>query len=137
MGLDQQHSRFLESLSVLISVPVSQRSFGPRVGYPRPANLTRQARRTTPQVGDAQEPQRHLLPLEERLPVAHAPARVPALVYRAPLLQGVAHRRHLGEGQRDLARKDAHKRRSRSPTERRDPRYPIGEDYQRWGRTRI
>src|SRR5215208_7101594 len=75
--------------------------------------------------------------LRKRLPVAHAPARVPALVYRAPLLQGVAHRRHLGEGQRDLARKDAHKRRSRSPTERRDPRYPIGEDYQRWGRTRI
>jgi transposase len=40
------------------------------------------------------------------------PTRVPALVYRASLLQDVAPRRYLGEDQRCAARKDARTRRS-------------------------
>jgi hypothetical protein len=90
MGLCQQHGRFLESPYVLISLPVSQRSFGPRMGDTRSSHPTRQARRSPAQVADAQSSKRHLLPLEKRMPVAHASTRVPALVYRASLLQDVA-----------------------------------------------
>jgi putative transposase len=42
MGLDQQHSRFLEFPYGLISLPVSQRSLGAGVRDPRPAHPARQ-----------------------------------------------------------------------------------------------
>src|SRR5215217_3345317 len=73
MGLDQQHGWFLELPYVLISLPVSQRSFGPRTGDLRPTYPARQARRASAQGAHARDPQRHLLPLEKRLPMAHAP----------------------------------------------------------------
>jgi transposase len=93
MGFCRQHSRFLESPYVLISLPLSQRSLRPGMGDTRPAHPTRQARRSPAQVADAQGSKRHLLPLEKRMPVvAHASTRVPALVYRASLLQDVAQR---------------------------------------------
>jgi hypothetical protein len=64
MGRDQQHSRFLESLYVLTSAPVSQRSLRPRMGNPRPAHPTRQARRAPTQVAGAGHPQCRLLPVD-------------------------------------------------------------------------
>ncbi len=106
MGLDQQHGWFMESFYVLVTLPVSQRSFGARRGDLRPAHPTRQARRSSQEVADAQDPQRYLLPLEKRLPVAHASARVPSVVNRASLLQTMVLGRHLGEDQRSVARKD-------------------------------
>ena len=92
MGLDQQLSRFVESLHVLIPPPLSQRSFGPRMGDTRPTHPSRQARWSSTQVAGEEDPKRRFLPLEERLPVAHASTRVPSLVYRASLLQNLAHR---------------------------------------------
>src|SRR5215208_3900325 len=112
MGLDQQYSRFVESLYVPIPTPLSQRSFGPRMGDTRSTHPTRQTWRTPAQVADEEDPKRRLLPLEERLPVAHASTRVPAVVHRTSLLQTMAHRRHLGEDQRHAAQKDTHKQRS-------------------------
>jgi hypothetical protein len=47
MGLDQQHRCFVEFPYVLISLPLSQRSFGPRMGDLRPAHPARQARRAS------------------------------------------------------------------------------------------
>jgi Transposase DDE domain len=49
----------------------------------------------TPQ--PSRDPERRLLRPENRLPMAHASARVPALEDGVPLLPGLAHRRHLGE----------------------------------------
>ena len=100
MGLDQQYRWFVESVYVLISLPISQRSFGSGMGDLRPAHPTRQARRAFAQVADAQDAKRYLLSLEKRLPVAHAATRVPSMVYGAPLFQDVALGRHLGEDQR-------------------------------------
>jgi hypothetical protein len=138
MGLDQQYRWFVESVYALSSLPVSQRSLGPRMGDLRPAHPTRQARRAFTQVADAQDAKRHLLSLEKRLPVAHASTRVPSMVYGAPLFQDrVALGRHLGEDQRAVARKDPPTCGPRSPTERRDPGYPVREDHQRWRRARI
>src|SRR3712207_9020928 len=47
-----------------------------------------------------------LLRTEDRLPVEDAAARVSALENRLPLLQEVAHRRHLEEHESGLAAKD-------------------------------
>ena len=59
--------------SPLLCAPTPQRSFGPRVGASRPAHPACQARRPSQEVADAQDAERRLLlPLEERLPVAHA-----------------------------------------------------------------
>src|ERR671916_3169299 len=44
----------------------------------------------------APDRERRLLRAQERLPVAHAPARIPALENGVPLLQGLEARRHLG-----------------------------------------
>src|SRR5688572_18430443 len=41
----------------------------------------------------------HLLSPKERLPVALAPPRLPSMAHRLPLLQKMAHRRHLGKDQ--------------------------------------
>ena len=49
MGLDQQHGWFLEFPYVHISLPVSQRSFRPRMGDLRPTYPARQARRASAQ----------------------------------------------------------------------------------------
>src|SRR5215212_3913583 len=97
----------------------------------RSPHPTRQAWRTSGQVADEENPKRHLLPLEERLPVAHASTRVPSMVHRTSLLQTMASGWHLGEDQRHAAQKDTHKRSSRFPTERWHPRHPICEDHQR------
>src|SRR5215208_8362147 len=59
------------------------------------------------------------------------------MVYGAPLLQDVAPGRHLGEDERGAARKDTHKRRALSPTERGDTGYPVREDHQRGWPARI
>src|SRR5215208_7792821 len=59
------------------------------------------------------------------------------MVYGAPLFQDVALGRYLGEDKRAFAPKDTRAWRSRSPTERRHPGHPIGEDYQRRWRARI
>ena len=107
---------FLEYLYVLTSMPLSQRSFGPRMGNTRSTHPTRQARRTPAQMADEEDPKCRLLPLEERLPVAHASPRVPSVVHRTSLLQTMASGRHLGEDQCAVARKDTHKRRSLSST---------------------
>src|SRR3712207_5120536 len=51
------------------------------------------------------DPRRHLLRLEERLPVAPTPpARLSPMAHRLPLLQEMAHGRHLGEDQSDPPR---------------------------------
>src|SRR5215213_9031520 len=130
-GLDQQHSRFLESLYVLTSASVSQRSLRPRMGNPRPTDSARQAWWSSAQVAGAGHPQCRLLRLEKRLPVAHASARVPSMVYGPSLLQALALGRYLGEDQHSVARKYPPTCGSRSPTERRYPRHPISEDHQR------
>jgi hypothetical protein len=59
------------------------------------------------------------------------------MVYGAPLLQDVAPGRHLGEDERGAARKDTHKRRALSPTERGDTGHPVREDHQRGWPARI
>jgi hypothetical protein len=73
------------------------------MGDTRSTHPTRQARRTPAQVADEENPKRCLLPLEERLPVAHASTPVPSVLHRASLLQDVAPGRHLGEDQRGFA----------------------------------
>src|SRR5215210_3213134 len=54
---------------------------------------------------------RRLLPPKERLPVAPAPSRVPQMANRLLVLQEMAHRGHLGEGQ------PCHPRAPQSPPE--------------------
>jgi transposase len=83
----------VEALYALIpSLPLPQRSFEPRVGASRSAHPARQARWASQEVADAQDAERRLLPPQKRLPVAHASARVPAVVHRASLLQTMARR---------------------------------------------
>src|SRR5215207_8761045 len=132
MGLDQQHSRFS-------GVPLCSHPSASIPGIFRTKNGRYSLHSFHPpsqedalkQVADEENPKRRLLPLEERLPVAHASTRVPSVVHRTSLLQSMAHRRHLGEDQRHATRKDTHKRKSQSPTERWHPRHPICEDHQR------
>jgi transposase len=72
---------------------LSKRPLGPRVGNTLPLGPTRQAWRPPQQVADARDPKCHLQPLEKRLPVvAHASARVSAVVHGASLFQDVAQR---------------------------------------------
>src|SRR5918998_113875 len=107
------------------------------MGDSRPSHPTRQIRRPSAQVADARGSKRPLLPPEKQLPVAHASTRVPFMVHGTPLLQTMASGRHLGEDQRGFAREGPPTRRSQSPTECRDPPYPVGKVYERRWRTRI
>jgi transposase len=65
-------------------------------------------------MADEEDPKCRLLPLEERLPVAHASTRVSSVVHRTSLLQTMASGRHLEAHQRGFARKDTPAQRSRS-----------------------
>src|SRR5215213_710908 len=47
----------------------------------------------------SRDPKRHLLPPKERLPVAALAPRLSSMAHRLPLLQKMAYRRYLGEGQ--------------------------------------
>src|SRR5215211_2077000 len=56
--------------------------------------------RTSQDPQSSRDPERHLLPPEERMPVAPAPARLPQVAHPLPLLQNLAYRRqHLGKDQ--------------------------------------
>ena len=70
----------------------------------------------TPQ--PSRDPERRLLRPDNRLPMAHATARVPAVEDGVPLLPGLAHRRHLGEDEPGDAKtaKGAPWPRSRTPS---------------------
>src|ERR687890_2823281 len=93
-----------------------------------------QTARASPCAQPACSAQRRLLRLENRLPVAHAPARVPTLEDSVSLLQKVALGWYLGSSEPRDARTLAGAAWARSPTQRRDRGQPIGENYRRRGR---
>src|SRR5215203_2221873 len=86
----------------------------------------------TPEVAQSsRDPQCRLLPPEERLPVAHAPARVPALEDGVPLLQDVEDRWNLEEDEPGDAAAVEGGARPVSRAERGHRGQPIGEDDRR------
>src|SRR5215211_7040487 len=60
----------------------------------------------------------HLLPPKDRMPVATAPARLPSMAHRLPLLQKMAHRRYLGADQPSYPRTSASSLGERSTAQR-------------------
>src|SRR5215208_2161254 len=55
--------------------------------------------RTAQDPQPSRDPERRLLRPKERLPMAPAPPRFPSMAYRLLVLQEMAYRRYLGEGQ--------------------------------------
>jgi transposase len=91
---------------------------------------SRPQRFRTPQVsGSSRDPKRHLLPPEERLPVALASPRLPQVAHRLPLLQNLAHRWYLGEGQPGHPRTTQDTPEARPPSQRGRSGLSVGEDY--------
>src|SRR5215212_6220167 len=87
-----------------------------RVGVHRSALAGPRKRRATSPSQLARDPRRHLLRLEERLPLAAFAPRLPALADRLPLLQGLASGRGLGEGACRAAQTGAGSPREGPPT---------------------
>src|SRR5215217_2604737 len=90
--------------------------------------------RASPSAQPACGAQRRLLRLENRLPVVHAPARVPTLEDSVSLLQEVVLGWYLGSSEPRDARTLAGAAWARSPTQRRNRGQPIGENDRRWER---
>src|SRR5215207_325247 len=90
---------------------------------------------TTEDPQTSRDPQRHLLPPEERLPVAVASPRLPQMAHRLPLLQNLAHRRYLGEDQPGHPRTLAGPFEEGSPAPRGRGGFPVGKEH-RGGRGR-
>jgi hypothetical protein len=67
------------------------------MGAPRTPPTGPEAASTAEAPQPTRRPGRRVIRSKERLSMAHAPARFPALENGVPLLQGLAHRRHLGE----------------------------------------
>ena len=83
----------------------------------------------------SRDPQRHLLPPKERLPVAPAPSRLPQVAHRLPLLQEMAYRRDLGEDQPGYPRTPEGSLEEGSPAQRWRGGFPVGQEH-RGGRRR-
>src|SRR5215211_9103077 len=73
-------AHIMEPPNVSTFSSVSQRSLRPRMGDSRPTHPTRQARRASQEVADAEDPQRRLLRLEKWLSVASTSPRFPSVV---------------------------------------------------------
>src|SRR5919112_3215463 len=88
------------------------------------------------------DPQRHLLPTEDRMPVvAAATPRLPSMANRLLVLQKMAYRRHLGEHQSSPPRTPTSALEARSSAQRGRGGLPVGEEHRgrrggqgiRWG----
>src|SRR5215210_5305621 len=90
---------------------------------------------TTEDPRPSRDPQRHLLPAEERLPVAALAPRLPQMAHRLPLLQEMAYGRHLGEDQPSHPRTPQGTPETRSPAQRGRGGLPVGKEH-RGGRGR-
>ena len=94
-----------------------------------------QGPRTAQDPRPSRDHKRHLLPAEERMSVAPAPARLPQVAHRLPLLQSLAHRWHLGEDQPSHPRAPQGTPEARSPTQRGRGGFSVGQEHRR-GRRR-
>src|SRR5215212_5505036 len=84
-----------------------------------PASPARPRRiRTAENPQPPRDPQRRLLPPEERLPVVPSAARLPSMAHRLLLLQEVAHRCYLREDQPSSPRTPASALETRSSAQR-------------------
>ena len=71
---------------------IPDRSFRRRMEIHRASPARPQRAWTAQDPRSSRDPQRHLLPAEERMSVAHAASRLPSLAHRLSLLQDLAHR---------------------------------------------
>src|SRR5215218_2428717 len=83
------------------------RSFRCRMEIHRTAYAASLRTRSTKNPQPPRDPRRHLLHLENRLPVASTPARLSSMAYRLLLLQKMAHSRYLGAHQPGYPRTSA------------------------------
>src|SRR3954470_20745251 len=72
-------------------------SIRPRMELHRTPHASPQGTRTAQDPQPSRDPKRRLLPPKKRLPVASTAARLSSMAHRLPLLQEMAHRRHLRE----------------------------------------
>src|SRR5918994_4226848 len=94
------------------------------------ASLTRSQRiRTAQDPQSSRDLECHLLPPKERVPVATAPARLPSVAHRLPLLQTMAHGRYLGARQSSSPRTPTRTLKARSAAKRGRGGQPVGEEY--------
>jgi hypothetical protein len=97
---------------------------------------SRPQRTRTPQdPQSSRDPRGHLLPPKERLPVAPAPARLPPMAHRLPLLQAMAYRWYLREDQPSSARTPASALEARSRAQRGRGGFSVGKEHRGGRRT--
>src|SRR5215212_10756952 len=77
----------------------------------------------------SRDPKRHLLPAKDWMPVAALAPRLPQVAHRLVVLQEMAYRWHLGEGQSGPPRTPASALEARSSAQRGRGGQPIGKEH--------
>src|SRR5918995_3875132 len=104
-------------------------SFRRRMEIHRTPHARPQGTRTAENPQSSRDFERHLLPPKERLPVAPSAARLSSMAHRLLVLQEMAYRRHLGEGQPGHPRTVARSPEARSSAERGRGGFPVCKEH--------